>query len=202
MHTWRHGIQADTSPSTAAAGGRSGHGRVRGTRQAGTLVTWAEHYRSFERKKSIVKQTEVLIRVPHSNSWSPAVWHQLHESKLQFASHIKIFRSQLTQFYAHVTGVRAAATLARLRLHCIQEPPDRPTDRRGGRRRRGTGLIQLWPDRRALVTWSPDEWIRLPSRRGDPSDPRQTLSLTGTLLYGGSSLLALGMSTLRGRAVP
>ena len=41
----------------------------------------------------------------HVNSWKPAVYHELHESKLPFVSRIEFIRSKLSIFSAHVSGV-------------------------------------------------------------------------------------------------
>ena len=69
-------------------------------------VTWAEKIVNFERKNSIVKQTEVLTRVTHVNGWFPSrlyVWVTRVKTFVCFT--YRIFLSKRTIFSAHVTRV-------------------------------------------------------------------------------------------------
>ena len=72
-----------------------------------TPYTWAEKFESFERINSIRETNE---NFDSCNSCKRLVsrLHELHESKFPFVSRIEFIRSKLSNFSAHVYGVRAA----------------------------------------------------------------------------------------------
>ena len=71
-----------------------------------TPDTWAEKFESFERINSIRETNGNFDSCNSCKRLGTSRLHELHESKFPFVSRIEFIRSKLSNFSAHVSGVK------------------------------------------------------------------------------------------------